>query len=78
MLVHYTELLIVQFSAALNSGKELVHVLIRHKADVNAVDDKHKSALMLAVISGNAGSVQSLLDAKADISIKNKVRKTFY
>jgi ankyrin repeat protein len=72
ILIHWS---IRSFSAALNDGKELIQVLIRHKADVNAVDNKNTSALMLAVMSGNAGSVQVLLDGKVDITVKNKVWK---
>ena len=64
--------------AGLNGTKEMIQVLLRHKADVNAVDIKNKSALMLATINDNAHSVQALLDAHADLSIKNKVGSAWW
>jgi ankyrin repeat protein len=65
-------------TAGLNGTKEMIQVLIRHKANVNAIDNKNKSALMLATINDNAHSVQALLDAQADLSIKNKVDSVWW
>jgi ankyrin repeat protein len=53
-------------------------LLIKFKADLNALDKDNKSALMIAVINGNQPFVQALVENGADINIKNEYGKTTY
>ncbi|MDD3053964.1 MAG: ankyrin repeat domain-containing protein, partial [Endomicrobiaceae bacterium] len=45
---------------------------LNKKADVNDIDVKGNTPLMYAVMAGNLGVVEALVDLKADVSIKNK------
>jgi ankyrin repeat protein len=39
-------------AASTNAGKEIAEILCKFKADVNILDNDHKSALMIAVVTG--------------------------
>ena len=45
-------------------------------ADVNAVDEEGKTALMIAAENGHAGAVQTLLEKRAHLHLKDKRGKT--
>lgn len=65
-------------AASVGGNKDVAEMLLRFKADVNAVDKDNKSALMIAVINGNQPLVQTLVEHGADINIKNEFGKTAY
>jgi ankyrin repeat protein len=48
-------------------------MLIAGMADVNSLTDDGRTALMIAVEKGDATSVQMLLKAGADTTLRNKV-----
>ena len=55
---------------------EAVNVLIEAGADVNAKTEQGWSALMLATLWRNPGTVKALLDAGADVSAKTRTGMT--
>lgn len=57
--------------AGAGGDAEIVRVLLAHKADVNAPSPGKLTPLMLAAREGQESSVQALLDAGADTSLKN-------
>lgn len=65
-------------AACMNADAEVAHILIKHNADVNILDNEKKSALMIATINGNVPFVDILLKNKADIYITNKFGKSLY
>lgn len=54
----------------------VVRHLLEHGADVNAQDDKGRSALLAVAERGNAVVARVLLDKGADVTLKNKEGKT--
>jgi len=62
--------------ATLRENADIVILLIRHGADVNAVDKKGWTPLHYAVIKGNKKIYYTLIDYGADPCIKNKKGNT--
>ena len=50
---------------------EMVQLLIKSKADLNARDNIGRTALMLAVVGTRTDSVKTLIDSGADVNIKD-------
>jgi len=50
--------------------RRLVRLLLTAKADVNAVEDDGKTALMVASANGRVEVVKALLAAKADVNAR--------
>ncbi|KAK7832135.1 hypothetical protein U0070_015282 [Myodes glareolus] len=60
-------------AAAFGDHAECLQLLLRHGAQVNAVDHSGKTALMMAAENGQAGAVDILVNgAQADLSGKDK------
>jgi uncharacterized protein len=57
---------------------EIPELLIKFKSSVNLLDFDKKSALMIAVINGNLGLTQLLINNGADITIRNEFGKSIY
>jgi uncharacterized protein len=57
---------------------EIPELLIKFKSNVNLLDFDKKSALMIAVINGNLGLTQLLINNGADITIRNEFGKNIY
>lgn len=57
---------------------EIPELLIKFKSNVNLLDFDKKSALMIAVINGNLGLTQLLINNGADITIRNEFGKSIY
>jgi len=57
---------------------DIPDLLIKFKANVNLLDYEKKSALMIAVINGNLGLTQLLINNGADVTIRNEFGKTIY
>lgn len=55
----------------IDSGKEFILKLVRHGADVNAVDKGHKTALFLAAENGNYDLIFCLMKLGADVNCKD-------
>jgi ankyrin repeat protein len=55
---------------------EIVQVLIRHEADVNASDETHSTLLHLASSKGCVESVKLLIQHGADVNAKNGEQST--
>ncbi|CAK38704.1 hypothetical protein CBS63078_2089 [Aspergillus niger] len=58
-------------SAASEKTPEMLSLLIEHGADVNAVDNHGRSALMEAALFGRVGNVKVLLEHGADPNIRD-------
>lgn len=58
-------------SAASEQSSEMVSLLIKHGAEVNAIDDKGRTALMEAALFGRVGNVKILLNNGADKDIRD-------
>ncbi|MBI5421749.1 ankyrin repeat domain-containing protein [Candidatus Peregrinibacteria bacterium] len=61
--------------AAMQGRYNLIRVLIRHKAEINAVDVDCRTALMFAAMKGNPKTVMMLLLAKPDVSLRDEQGK---
>ena len=64
--------------ASINCSHEIANILIRYKADIDAVDKENKSALLIATINGNLPLVRLLIEHGANINIKNNYGKSLY
>jgi fibronectin type 3 and ankyrin repeat domains protein 1 len=65
-------------AASINSTAEIVAVLVKHGADLNAVDNKDKTPIMIATVMGNLGVVKALVQFGSSINIKNKYGRSLY
>ena len=63
-------------NASLSGSVEVAELLLKFKADVNFLDNDKKSALMIAVIKGNAPLVALMVEYGADLTITNEYGKT--
>jgi len=63
-------------NASLNGSVEIAELLLKFKADINCLDNNKKSALMVAVIKGNAPLVAIMVEHGADLTITNEYGKT--
>ena len=50
-----------------------IELLVQHGADINVFNSDGKNALLLAAGGGSVRGVRALLDAGADVSVKNRV-----
>lgn len=62
--------------AADKGDKEIVDLLLRYGADVNAKNDDGEVALHYAALDGYTDIVQTLLDHNADVNVKSEVGAT--
>jgi ankyrin repeat protein len=64
-------------AAAGNLNPEVIRVLIRAKADLNARNAKGVTALMIAVdVNKNHEVLKALINAGADVNVKDNTGKT--
>ncbi len=63
----------VLWTGTMGGDRSSAETLLKHGADVNVTDKTGKSALMIAVVNGHMGMVEALLEAGADLQIKNEV-----
>jgi ankyrin repeat protein len=63
-------------NASLSASVEVAELLLKFKADINILDKDKKSALMIAVIKGNAPLVALMVEYGADLTITNEYGKT--
>jgi len=62
--------------AAFAGKEDVLKLLIRAKADINAVDASGDTALTAATFKSFKGEVDILLNAGADPNVRNKIGKT--
>ncbi len=64
--------------ASINCSHEIANILIRYKADLDAVDKENKTALLIATINGNLPLVRLLIEHGANVNIRNSYGKSLY
>lgn len=58
----------LHYVAESEDSEEIMKLLVKYKADINAKDKSEKTPLYRAVFSGNLTNVQTILDMNADVS----------
>ncbi|TWT73941.1 ankyrin repeat domain-containing protein [Allorhodopirellula solitaria] len=61
---------------ALNGNTEAIEQSIEAGADVNAIDEGQRTALMLAGFNGHSGTVKVLLDHGAELGLRDTMGRT--
>ena len=62
---------LIHQSVVLGCNKKTLQTIINHGADVNAIENKHLTALMLACQKGNVNAINVLLKAGADHNVQD-------
>ena len=66
----------IQNAVGKGCSKDALETIVNHRADVNAVNKKHATALMIACASSNKDAINVLLDAGADPNITDGMGNT--
>jgi len=62
----------ILINAAANGRKDIVELLVKAGADVNAKDKHERSALMISVWNDRKDIIKLLLNAGADVNVQDK------
>lgn len=65
-------------AANFNASSEVLHMLIEYGAEIDSQNDDGRTALMEAAFAENFESVKAILEAGADINLRDKENKTAF